>query len=121
MQSRDHQGAVPKINGFALHPRVASAFRAAPQIRQTLTELHRGSTGVQSGRKEPHEKGIVNHLDLESCAVFRSLRRRQRQNAQGDVIIVCFADDAVIGFQHEREAKKFLEDLEEQLGKHGWN
>jgi RNA-directed DNA polymerase len=30
-----------------------------------------------------------------------------------------YADDAVIGFQHEREAKKFLEDLGEQLGEHG--
>src|ERR1019366_7283288 len=30
-----------------------------------------------------------------------------RQRAQGDVIIVRYADDAVIGFQHEREAKKF--------------
>ena len=42
-----------------------------------------------------------------------------RQSAQGDVIIVRYADDAVIGFQHEREAKKFLEDLGEQLGEHG--
>ena len=42
-----------------------------------------------------------------------------RQNAQGDVIIVRYADDAVIGFQHEGEAKKFLEDLGEQLGGHG--
>lgn len=42
-----------------------------------------------------------------------------RQRAQGDVIIVRYADDAVIGFQHEREAKKFLEDLGEQLGEHG--
>jgi len=42
-----------------------------------------------------------------------------RQSAQGDVIIVRYADDAVIGFQHEREAKKFLEDLGAQLGEHG--
>jgi hypothetical protein len=39
-----------------------------------------------------------------------------RQSAQGDVIIVRYADDAVIGFQHEYEAKKFLQ---EQLGKYG--
>ena len=34
-----------------------------------------------------------------------------RQQAQGDVIIVRYADDAVVGFQHEYEAKKFLKDL----------
>jgi len=42
-----------------------------------------------------------------------------RQKAQGDVIIVRYADDAVIGFQFEYEAKKFLKDLREQLGKYG--
>jgi len=42
-----------------------------------------------------------------------------RQNAQGDVIIVRYADDAVMGFQHEYEAKKFLKDLREQPGKYG--
>jgi hypothetical protein len=42
-----------------------------------------------------------------------------RQKAQGDVIIVRYADDAVIGFQHEYEAKKFLQDLREQLSQYG--
>lgn len=42
-----------------------------------------------------------------------------RQRAQGDVIIVRYADDAVIGFQHEYEAKKFLSDLRERLGQYG--
>ena len=35
---------------------------------------------------------------------------RQR-NASGDVIIVRYADDAVLGFENEAEAKRFLEDL----------
>ncbi len=42
-----------------------------------------------------------------------------RQKAQGDVIIVRYADDAVLGFQHEYEAKKFLQDLREQLSQYG--
>jgi hypothetical protein len=42
-----------------------------------------------------------------------------RQSAQGDVIIVRYADDAVIGFQHQHEAGQFLKDLREQLGKYG--
>jgi hypothetical protein len=32
-----------------------------------------------------------------------------RQKAQGDLIIVRYADDAVLGFQHEYEAQKFLQ------------
>jgi RNA-directed DNA polymerase len=42
-----------------------------------------------------------------------------RQQAQGDVIIVRYADDAVIGFQHEYEAEKFLKELREQLRQYG--
>jgi RNA-directed DNA polymerase len=46
-----------------------------------------------------------------------------RQSAQGDVIIVRYADDAVIGYQHPYEAERFLKDVREQLGKYGleWN
>ena len=44
-----------------------------------------------------------------------------RRNAQGDVIIVRYADDAVIGFQHEYEAEKFLKDLWERFASTGWN
>jgi hypothetical protein len=35
------------------------------------------------------------------------------------VKIVRYADDAVIGFQHEHEAKRFLRDLREQLSRYG--
>jgi hypothetical protein len=28
---------------------------------------------VQSGMKEPHKKGVANHLDLESCAGCREV------------------------------------------------
>jgi group II intron reverse transcriptase/maturase len=39
--------------------------------------------------------------------------------AQGDVIIVRYADDAVLGFEHRAEAEKFLEQLRERLAKFG--
>ena len=42
-----------------------------------------------------------------------------RQKTQGDVIIVRYADDAVLGFQHQYEAEKFLKDLREQLCQYG--
>jgi group II intron reverse transcriptase/maturase len=43
---------------------------------------------------------------------------RHRQ-AQGDVIAVRYADDAVLGFQHRDEAEQFLEQLRERLAKFG--
>jgi group II intron reverse transcriptase/maturase len=42
-----------------------------------------------------------------------------RQKAKGDVIIVRLADDAVLGFQYEAEAKQFLADLAERFAKFG--
>jgi RNA-directed DNA polymerase len=45
--------------------------------------------------------------------------RWRRKEATGDVIIVRYADDAVLGFQHQKEAERFLEQLRERLGKFG--
>jgi RNA-directed DNA polymerase len=43
----------------------------------------------------------------------------RRKKASGDVIIVRYADDAVLGFQYRKEAERFLEELRERLGKFG--
>jgi len=41
------------------------------------------------------------------------------RNANGDVIMVRYADDFVMGFQHRQEAERFLKDTQERLGKFG--
>src|ERR671918_2863266 len=41
---------------------------------------------------------------------------RQR-HARGDVVIVRFADDVVVGFQHERDARRFLAELRARFAK----
>ena len=43
----------------------------------------------------------------------------RKKKATGDVIIVRYADDAVLGFQHQEDAQRFLEQLRERLGKFG--
>jgi RNA-directed DNA polymerase len=43
----------------------------------------------------------------------------RKKCAQGDVIVVRFADDIVLGFQHQMEADRFLGDLRERLAKFG--
>lgn len=45
-------------------------------------------------------------------------RWRQRQ-AQGDMIVVRYADDTVLGFEHREDAKLFLKDLHERLAQFG--
>ncbi len=78
--------------------------------------------GIWSETKTGTPQGaVISPLLANICLhyVLDQWTDQWRQSAQGDVIIVRYADDAVIGFQHEREAKKFLEDLGEQLGEYG--
>ena len=42
-----------------------------------------------------------------------------RQAAQGDVIIVRYADDAILGFQHQDEAERYRKQLQEHLRRYG--
>ncbi len=43
----------------------------------------------------------------------------RKKQARGDVVVVRYADDSVLGFQAQTEADRFLEDLRERLGKFG--
>jgi len=43
--------------------------------------------------------------------------RWRRREASGDMIIVRYADDFIIGFQHETDARRFLDLLRERMGK----
>jgi retron-type reverse transcriptase len=43
----------------------------------------------------------------------------RRKCARGDVIVVRYADDNVLGFQHLADADRFLEELRERLAKFG--
>jgi RNA-directed DNA polymerase len=40
----------------------------------------------------------------------------RRHKATGDVIVVRYADDTIVGFEHEHEAQPFLHDLQERMG-----
>ena len=40
----------------------------------------------------------------------------RRRKATGDVIVVRYADDTIVGFEHEHEAKAFLHDVQERMG-----
>jgi hypothetical protein len=39
--------------------------------------------------------------------------------AHGEVIAIRYADDSILGFQHQTDADRFLENLRERLGKFG--
>jgi len=43
--------------------------------------------------------------------------RWRKRHARGQVIIVRYADDIVIGFEHEGEARRFVADMRQRMGK----
>src|SRR6201984_2925973 len=43
--------------------------------------------------------------------------RWRRREARGDMIVVRYADDLVVGFEHEGDARRFLDAMRDRLGK----
>jgi group II intron reverse transcriptase/maturase len=75
----------------------------------------RAETGtVQGGSVSPLLANVYLHY------VFDLWVQRWRQTqARGDVIVVRFADDFVVGFEHRHEAEQFLRELGERLARFG--
>src|ERR1700716_3197875 len=65
------------------------------------------------GAISPLLANIYLHYVLDLWAV-----RWRRCKATGDMIIVRYADDFIVGFQHERDARCFLDEMRERLGKY---
>ena len=71
---------------------------------------------VQGGSISPLLANIYLHY------VFDLWIQQWRTSAErGDVLVVRFADDFVVGFQHRKEAEQFLAGLRERLSKFGLN
>ncbi|MBN2300963.1 MAG: group II intron reverse transcriptase/maturase [Lentisphaerae bacterium] len=47
------------------------------------------------------------------------VRQWRRKHARGDMIVVRYADDVVLGFQHEDDARRFWMELDKRLGRFG--
>jgi RNA-directed DNA polymerase len=43
------------------------------------------------------------------------VHRWRQTKASGDMIVIRYADDTIVGFQHEHEARAFLDDLKERM------
>jgi RNA-directed DNA polymerase len=72
----------------------------------TVSETGTGQGSVIS----PLLANIYLHFVLDLWA-----ERWRRREATGDMIIVRYADDGVIGFEHEADARRFLEAMRERL------
>lgn len=79
--------------------------------------------GQWSETKEGSPQGSVISPILANLYLHHVLdlwvKAWRKKRAHGDVMIVRYADDAVLGFEHREEAERFLEQLRERLQKFG--
>jgi len=69
---------------------------------------------VQGGSISPLLANIYLHYAFDLWA-----QQWRKKQAHGDVLIVRFADDFVVGFQHRKEAERFWKELGERLARFG--
>ncbi len=67
---------------------------------------------VQGGSISPLLANIYLHYVFDLW-----VRQWRKTRAHGDVIVVRYADDFVLGFQHRKEAERFLAELRERLAR----
>jgi group II intron reverse transcriptase/maturase len=69
---------------------------------------------VQGGSISPLLANVYLHYVFDTW-----VRRWRKTRAEGEVIVVRFADDFVVGFEHRVEAEQFLVELKERFQKFG--
>ncbi|MBT9137237.1 MAG: Group II intron-encoded protein LtrA [Firmicutes bacterium] len=69
---------------------------------------------VQGGSISPLLANIYLHYAFDLWA-----HQWRKKQARGEMIVVRFADDFVVGFQHRKDGERFLEKLRERLAKFG--
>jgi RNA-directed DNA polymerase len=74
--------------------------------------LEQEEGAVQGGSISPLLANIYLHYVLDLWA-----QKWRKTQAHGDMIVVRYADDFVVGFQHESDARRFLEELKERFRK----
>lgn len=82
---------------------------------------------MEDGRWEPADKGSPQGAVISSLLANIYLhysfdlwvQRRRCKRVRGDMIVVRYADDIIAGFEHEEEAKDFMQEVQARLSSFG--
>jgi len=100
--------------------------RIADRRLQRLIQKWLNAGVMEDGKKTITEAGTPQGATVSPLLaniflhyVFDLWANQWRRNARGEVIIVRYADDIVVGFQHRWEAERFRAELSERMGRFG--
>ena len=89
--------------------RLIQKWLKAGVLEDGVVSVSEKGTG-QGSVISPLLANIYLHYGLDLWA-----RRWRRREAMGDMIIVRYADDFIVGFQHESDARRFLDEMRKRL------
>ena len=101
----EHRIADPRV------PRLIQKWLTAGVLEDGVVTVGEKGTG-QGTVISPLLANIYLHYSLDLWA-----ERWRRHEATGDMIIVRYADDVVVGFEHESDARRFWDAMRERLQK----
>lgn len=114
----DHQWLLKfiglRINDSRLLRHIAKWLKAGVMEEGHLTRNEEGTP--QGGSISPLLSNIYLHYVLDLW-----IEQWRKRHARGDVVIVRYADDFVMGFQHKAEAEQFLADLRQRFAQFNLN
>lgn len=100
-------------------------YRIGDRRIVTLTQKWLRAGVLEEGQWTPSEEGtpqggiispLLGNIYLH-YAFDQWVHQWRQRKAQGDVIVVRYADDFVVGFEHRAEAERFQEELSERMKK----
>jgi RNA-directed DNA polymerase len=103
----EHRVADPRILRL-----IKKWFKAGVMEEGKWSEPHKGT--AQGSVISPFLANVYLHYSFDLWVnVWR------QKWAQGEVVVIRYADDSIAGFQYQRDADRFLENLRERLAKFG--
>src|SRR5438128_1375008 len=120
----------PRLIQSEIDRRREAAQNADP-LRKREEELRREQVRVEKSSERlvtAYQEGLLTLAQLrqrmpalqkQTQVVLEQWTDQWRQPARGEITIVRYADDAILGFEHQDEAERYLRELKEHLREYG--